>query len=264
MIQDFDEMQSGGMSKPILMKLVEALSSSDKKIAFIDISSEHEAYEDPTIRFYKELAFRFRMYKEDTETAKETMRDTLVHAASVKIAREEVVTKQLKTIVKDLNASADDGATKKLRVFVGQAHTSPMHELRKDNIRTVREFVPASGDNPLVPKQARAIYPFSIDAQRQLGFFPHKELSDELLGNVLLEYYLDRPLENAGVDGYEHLLISRRLIESLSEDEITEIFQHLDQIKEENEEPPAAQEAVTEHLSKIVDKYLEQQGEIEE
>lgn len=258
LLEKFEVIEENSSTKPIFLKLFNTLSSSDKSISFIDISTEHEAFEDPAITFYLAGAQRVRIHTDNTEGAKETILEMMERGAKTNTAREDLVAEQLMNLVQELDEPDNDGNPKKLRVFVGQMHTAPMHVLRKAGVKTSREFVPALNDSELKQGRGKMLLPFYFEGTRQLRFSPESEISDELLGNTLLEFYLIEPLKNAGFEEHERTRASRIIIESLGQEGVQDTLRQLDLLREGGVEGfPEAHHTILKYMTKLVDDFLE-------
>jgi hypothetical protein len=207
--------------------IVAELKQSDKKVVLIDIDEDSSEYQ-LTQTAYGQFDHSLRFRNIPSNQLKKLLVDAIQAYSEASRTRESVVAKQLADLQNDHKA-------KKVGVVVGSVHTAPQHMLERSGSSTERVFVDTNGGGA-----EKAHFSYDDQALRQLSLKPDVPLKPSLIDRVLLEKMYSLYTENTFSDSYEHFKEMDRIhvevLESMSDKEVDEALQKIDEIKMANDD----------------------------
>lgn len=209
----------------LILEIIRPWEKSDKAVVFIDMAMDDPRYQLVEAWNHTDNALgEAEMYQlPNAETKRRTIMNLQAQAKAAQ-AREALVVEQL---------TAQGTTGKKIGVMIGATHTPTRHALAR-KFESSSVFVlneaGASQANPT------ALYRYGDQAVREVGFYPDKALSDQLLDRVLLEsiylghgYELANPSTNPNNLGYG--TVRSRSIDHMSAATVAEVLGKIDEIR---------------------------------
>jgi len=164
-----------------LHDILEQLRGTNKDIRFIDAAEDSLIFKMTVSADRQENAIYEALFQRSLGETRSAVLAQITMAARATRLREELVRQQVADLVADR-------AGEKVAVVQGALHSGTSHVFSNQNhLQMTRSFVPESEGS--FKRDFRELTP-EIIALRAKRFFPHEDLSPELINYALLEYYL--------------------------------------------------------------------------
>jgi hypothetical protein len=204
--------------------LLSQLMGTDMQFELLDITRDHPSY--PVFLMAEQASKDLRQgtaaHMPNNEL-RDLLRLDIYMWSNSSTAREAYVTAQLK----ELRQRYPDA---KIGVVTGALHTSISHTFAAEEGQIERKFILSGLPLHKHPTE-KARYPYLEQLQRELHFFPEKELDDKLVDRALLEHLFVQHVRMLEDPLSVRIKNALDFIDPLSDDEVTTVLDRLDDIK---------------------------------